>query len=61
VFGIVLGASVFLGVTVAVLIGSLGGLNPAVALALGLVNPTYLVAPVIGAVIGFNLYRITLR
>lgn len=55
--GVVVGGSLLLGVAVAGLAGSLGVLNPAVALALGVFNWAYIAGPVIGAVFGMNLYK----
>ena len=55
--GIVIGASLLFGILVAILSGSLGILNPAVAFSLHAMNWTYLLAPLIGSVAGFNLYK----
>ena len=51
-----IGGSLTLGVLFAVSAGSLGVLNPAVALALGVFNWSYVVGPVVGAIIGMNLH-----
>jgi glycerol uptake facilitator-like aquaporin len=67
--GAVVAVSLFLGSLVAVLLGSFdaatlatrGLLNPAVALGLGFpgsLSLAYIVGPIIGAVIGANLYRL---
>lgn len=59
--GLVVGGSLLLGVLIATLSGAIGILNPAVAIALLYGNPTlaalYIVAPIIGAVAGFQLYK----
>lgn len=54
--GIVIGGSLFLGITVAALIGSAGALNPAVALVLGLTTWEYMLAPIFGMFLGMGLY-----
>lgn len=56
--GLAIGASLTLGVVVASALGSNGILNPAVALALGSFNLMYLIGPIVGAVLGINVYRI---
>lgn len=55
--GAVVGVSLLLGVSLSVGLGAGGILNPAVALALGAFNVSYLLGPIIGAVLGFNLYK----
>ena len=55
--GIVIGASLLFGILIASLAGSVGILNPAVAFSLHAMNWTYLLAPIIGSVAGFNLYK----
>lgn len=55
--GFVVGGSLFLGVIIASLAGALGILNPAVALALHSLTVVYLFAPMIGSVIGFQVYK----
>lgn len=55
--GVVIGGSLFLGITIAACIGSNGVLNPAVALGIGSFNITYLLAPIIGSVLGMWLYN----
>jgi glycerol uptake facilitator-like aquaporin len=57
VSGIVVGGSLLLAICVAVLVGSSGLINPAVALALGQVNFVYVLGSVIGAVLGMNVYQ----
>lgn len=54
--GLVVGGSLVFGVLVASLAGAAGILNPAVALALSSMSVVYLVAPVVGAVLGFQVY-----
>ena len=51
----VVGGSLFLGIVVASVLSN-GILNPAVALAVDSVNIAYLLAPVLGSIIGVNLY-----
>ena len=55
--GVVVGGSLLLGITIAALIGSNGVLNPAVALGIGSFNLTYLLAPIVGSVLGMNAYK----
>ena len=59
--GIVIGGSLSLGVLLAVLSGSQGILNPAVAFALNSVSIVYLLAPIVGAVLGFHVYKFLSR
>jgi aquaporin Z len=56
----VVGGSLFLGVSFA-LVASNGVLNPAVAFAINSVNVVYLVAPLVGSVVGMNLYTYMVR
>lgn len=56
--GFTIGASLTLGVVVASALGSNGILNPAVAMALGSFNLMYLIGPIIGSILGMNVYRI---
>lgn len=55
--GLVIGGSLLLGISVAAMMGSAGILNPAVALGLNAYHPTYIVGQIVGAVLGFNLYK----
>jgi glycerol uptake facilitator-like aquaporin len=55
--GIVVGSSLLFGILIASLAGSFGILNPAVAFSLHAMNWTYLLAPLVGSVLGFNLYK----
>lgn len=57
VSGVMIGGSLTVGVFIALFLGSAGGLNPAVALATDSFNWAYVVGPVIGSVIGMNLYK----
>jgi len=59
--GIVIGVSIFLGILFASFGGALGFLNPAVAFANGSLNIIYGLAPIVGSVIGFNLYKFLSR
>lgn len=51
-----IGGSLTLGIIFAVASGSLGVLNPAVAVGLGVFNWSYALAPIVGGIIGMNLY-----
>ncbi len=55
--GLVVGGSLLLGVLVASLAGASGILNPAVALALSSATSVYIFAPILGAVLGFQVYK----
>ncbi len=55
--GVVVGGSLLLGITVAVLLGSNGMLNPAVAFGTGSFGIMYVLGPVIGAVLGMQAYK----
>ncbi len=55
--GIVIGGSLLLGIALAALLGSGGILNPAVALGVGSLNLAYLLGPMVGAVLGMNVYK----
>ena len=55
--GLVVGWSLLFGIMVAVVAGSAGILNPAVAGALGLFSAVYLLAPIAGAVAAFHAHR----
>lgn len=52
--GLVVGGCLLLGILVATL-GSAGVLNPAVAVGIGLVTPGYLIAPLLGGVLGMGI------
>lgn len=54
--GLVVGGSLLLGIMIAT-VASNGVLNPAVAYGIGSFNLMYLLGPVIGAVIGMQLYK----
>ncbi|MDA1079957.1 MAG: aquaporin [bacterium] len=54
--GVVVGSSLFIGISLAA-IASLGVLNPAVAIGLGAHSIPYILGPIIGSVLGFNLYK----
>ena len=51
----VVGGSLFLGITIAAVLSN-GILNPAVAFALNSVSIVYLLAPIVGSVLGMQLY-----
>ena len=55
--GIVVGSSLLFGILIASLSDSFGILNPAVAFSLHAMNWTYLLAPIVGSVLGFNVYK----
>lgn len=55
--GIVIGGSLTLGVVFASLMGSAGILNPAVAAALNSLSLVYVLSPILGAVVAFQLYK----
>jgi glycerol uptake facilitator-like aquaporin len=58
VSGLVIGGSLILGVIVASMVGSSGIINPAVALALNSLTLVYAFAPIIGAVLGAQIYKL---
>jgi glycerol uptake facilitator-like aquaporin len=55
--GVVIGASLLLGITLAALMGSNGVLNPAVALGIKSFNLVYLFGPIVGSVLGMQAYK----
>ncbi len=55
--GVVVGGSLLLGIAIAVMMGSNGVLNPAVALGISSFNMMYVLGPVLGSVLGMNLYK----
>lgn len=55
--GLVIGGSLLLGVAIAALLGSNGVLNPAVAFGISSFNIMYMLGPVVGSVLGMQLYR----
>ncbi len=55
--GVVVGGSLLLGISIAALLGSNGILNPAVALGIGSVSFMYLFAPIVGSIVGMNVYK----
>lgn len=55
--GIVIGGSLLLGIAIAAMIGSNGVLNPAVAFGIRSFNLAYLLAPIVGSVLGMNAYK----
>lgn len=56
--GIVIGGSLLLGIIIAAYLGSLGILNPAIALALGAFNFSYVLGAILGSAIGMRLYKV---
>lgn len=57
VSGLVIGGSLLLGIVLAAGLGSAGILNPAVALALGSLNLSYVLGSIAGVMLGMNFYR----
>lgn len=55
--GVVIGASLFMGIALSVLIGSNGILNPAVAIGIKSFGLAYIIGPILGSIVGMNLYR----
>jgi aquaporin Z len=56
--GIVVGGSLLGGIAIAVMLGSNGVLNPAVALTLGSFGVMYILGPIFGSVLGMQLYKL---
>jgi glycerol uptake facilitator protein len=54
--GVVVGGSLLLGITFAVLFGSNGVLNPAVAFGIGSFGVMYVLGPILGSVLGMQAY-----
>lgn len=57
VSGVMVGGSLFIGIVIASLAGSLGLLNPAVALAIGTFKWSFIIGPIIGSVLGMQAYK----
>lgn len=55
--GLAVGGSLLLGIALAAAAGSNAVLNPAVALAIGTYSLSYLIGPVVGAVLAMHAYR----
>jgi len=55
--GIVIGGSLLLGIALSVFFGADGILNPAVAFTIGSFNLMYILGPIIGSLIGMNVYK----
>lgn len=55
--GIVVGWSLLFGILIASLAGASGILNPAVAFALNSVSLVYILAPIVGSILGFQVYK----
>ncbi len=55
--GVVVGGSLLLGISIAALLGSNGVLNPAVAFGIGSFNLIYVLGPIIGSVVGMQVYK----
>ena len=54
--GVVVGASLLMGIMFASIAAN-GILNPAVALGIGSFSLSYVLGPIVGSLIGFNLYH----
>lgn len=57
VFGPVIGGSLLVGLMLAASLGATGILNPAVALSMGAVDLSHVFGPIVGAILGMNLYK----
>ncbi len=55
--GLVVGGSLLFGILVASGMGSLGVINPAVALAIGAFNLMYILGPIVGVTAGMSIYK----
>lgn len=55
--GLVIGGSLTIGIIVASLTGANGILNPAVALALNSLTLVYIIAPIVGSIAAYHVYR----
>ncbi len=55
--GLVIGVSLLLGICVASFMGSMGILNTAVSAGMRVLDVAYLVGPIVGGIVGFNLYK----
>ncbi|QQS60077.1 aquaporin [Candidatus Falkowbacteria bacterium] len=55
--GIMVGGSLLLGIAFAVLLGSNGLINPAVAMGVKSFNVMYILGPIIGSVVGMQAYK----
>ena len=55
---VIIGLSLFMGLGIAGSLGSLAVLNPAIAIGLNLTSWPYLLGPVLGSIIGFNVYKV---
>jgi glycerol uptake facilitator-like aquaporin len=56
--GFVVGGSLLIGVAIAAGLGANGVLNPAVALGIGSFSYAYILGPILGSLLGFNLYKV---
>jgi aquaporin Z len=57
VTGAAVGGALLIGLVVAAVLGSNAALNPAIAFSIGSFSWGYVVAPILGSVVGMNLYR----
>ncbi|HVA96146.1 MAG TPA: aquaporin [Candidatus Acidoferrales bacterium] len=59
--GLVVGASLFIGIAAGGVMGSAGVINPAVSFGLGLFNPIYISGQIIGGVLGFWIFKMLIE
>lgn len=55
--GVIIGSSLFLGASIASMVGAPGFLNPAVALGTNSINVATLVGPLVGSLLGMQFYK----
>lgn len=55
--GVIIGLGILLGVSFAVLGGTLGIINPAIAVGLRAVNIMYILGPIVGGILGIHVYK----
>ena len=56
--GVIVGGSLLFGIVIAGLIGSAGVVNPAVSIAVNAANLGYIFGPIVGAVLGMQVYKV---
>lgn len=59
--GVIIGTSLFLGITIALLLGGMGFLNPAVALGNKTLTFATIMGPIVGAIIGMQTYNYLIK
>lgn len=55
--GIVIGGGLLIGIAISASMGALGILNPAIAIGFGVYGLSYIIGPIIGSVLGANIYK----